>query len=93
MDRRAFLRRAIGGTAVVAASVQSGWSLKTLRDVLGRLFRWQEVKPRGLFDIVDPEVVPQWSSLRADDRSALRGGFDFISSVVVRSRSSFLAYG
>lgn len=41
MDRRQFLRRAVGGSVVVAASVQSGWTLKTLRGLLARLFREQ----------------------------------------------------
>lgn len=64
MDRRAFLRRAIGGTVVVTASVQSGWSLSTLRDLLGRLFRWQEQMPAGSVRVSELREIYQRTNLK-----------------------------
>lgn len=62
MDRRAFLRRAVGGTAVVVAGVQSGWALSLVKRLLRPLFRddyndW----PPGLMDITSSTSLHQIS--------------------------------
>lgn len=67
MDRRAFLRRALVGTATVAVAHHAGWDLSTFKTWLGRWLRAVRSEPKacvmasdldGLFKRIYSEYRP-----------------------------------